>query len=242
MKKILKTILILLYCLLLAMLTYLGDYYRADLNALQALESDQNMKIVETNDAIIFIPLEANWQTGLIFYPGGKVAPEAYAPLMRRIAENGVITVIAKMPFNLAVLNLEAASKVMAMDEVNDIKNWYMAGHSLGGSMASDYAVSNSDQIQGVILMGAYPNKSSAESGLSYLAITGSEDQIVNRESFAAAIWPQNTEFQTIDGGNHSYFGDYGLQEGDSPGSVSRDQQQQMTALWIDSFIKETNQ
>jgi dienelactone hydrolase len=211
MKKILKTILILLYCLLLAMLTYLGDYYRADLNALQALESDQNMKIVETNDAIIFIPLEANWQTGLIFYPGGKVAPEAYAPLIRRIAENGVITVIAKMPFNLAVLNLEAASKVMAMDEVNDIKNWYMAGHSLGGSMASDYAVSNSDQI-------------------------------VNRESFAAAIWPQNTEFQTIDGGNHSYFGDYGLQEGDSPGSVSRDQQQQMTALWIDSFIKETNQ
>ncbi|WKY44241.1 alpha/beta hydrolase [Eubacteriaceae bacterium ES2] len=242
MKKILKVTLLLIYCLVLAMLTYLGDSSRADLNALKALESDQTLTVVETNDAILFVPAETDWQTGLIFYPGGKVAPQAYAPLMRKIAENEVVTVITKMPFNLAVFNQDAASKIMTMDEVQGINSWYIAGHSLGGSMASDYAVSNSDQIQAVILMGAYPNKSPAETGLSYLAITGSEDKIVNRESFADAIWPQNTKFETIDGGNHSYFGDYGLQEGDSPGSISRDQQQQLTALWIDSFIKETNQ
>lgn len=232
---------LIVYGLILAVLTYLGDFYRADTNAVNALVSNEQVRVVETGDAIMFFPLDSETTTGLIFYPGGKVAPQAYAPLIRKVAENGMVAVIAKMPFNLAVLNQDAASNVMAMNEVSMVNNWYIAGHSLGGSMASDYAVKYPHLVKGVILMGAYPNQSPEATGLAYLSITGSEDLIVNRDSFAAAIWPDMTEFETIEGGNHSYFGDYGLQEGDSAGTISRNQQQQMTVLWIDSFVRGTN-
>ncbi|WKY47489.1 alpha/beta hydrolase [Eubacteriaceae bacterium ES3] len=239
MKKMLKVMLVVLYSLLLMMLTYLGDFYRADLNAVQALTSDKTVKVEETPDSFIFIPLETNLSTGFIFYPGGKVEPEAYAPLMRSLAEKGVVTVIAKMPFNLAVFNQEAANKVMAEEDLSTIESWYIGGHSLGGSMASDFAVSNPDLVKGVVLMGAYPNKSPEDTGLFYLAITGSEDRIINRQSFESASWADTTQFENISGGNHSYFGDYGLQEGDSEGTISRTEQQSITDFLIDSFIKE---
>lgn len=88
-KKVMVISGLVVYCIVLVMLTYLGDFYRADLTAVQALASDEKVKVVETGAAIMFFPADAETTTGLIFYPGGKVAPEAYAPLMRQIAETG---------------------------------------------------------------------------------------------------------------------------------------------------------
>lgn len=54
---------------------------------------------------------------------------EAYAPLLRRLAEADLLVVIAKMPFHLAVFDADAAEAIM--EEVS-VQDWYLAGHSFG--------------------------------------------------------------------------------------------------------------
>ena len=51
-------------------------------------------------------------EVGLIFYPGGKVQYESYAPLMERCAEQSLLCVLLHMPGNLAVLDMDAAAEV----------------------------------------------------------------------------------------------------------------------------------
>ena len=37
-----------------------------------------------------------------------------------------------------------------------EIRHWYIAGHSIGGAMASQFASSHPDQAGGLILLGAH--------------------------------------------------------------------------------------
>ena len=66
---------------------YVSDYYKATAAAIKALQSDGSVTITETDDAITFAPNGEDPEEGVIFYPGGKVETEAYAPLLRRLAE-----------------------------------------------------------------------------------------------------------------------------------------------------------
>lgn len=50
----------------------------------------------------------------MIFYPGAKVDTEAYLPLMKRIADNGVDCFLADMPLRLALLNKNAADQFIS--------------------------------------------------------------------------------------------------------------------------------
>jgi hypothetical protein len=72
-----------------------GTYPARDV-ALSALESTDRVTITQ-DKWITFTPVEET-ETGLIFYPGGLVEPTAYAPVLREIAENGVLVVITPMP------------------------------------------------------------------------------------------------------------------------------------------------
>ena len=107
----------------------------------------------------MFTPINTTAEKALIIYPGGKTAPEAYAPLARAFAEQGIKTIIVKMPFNLAIFGINKADQVIAQN--NDIKKWYISGHSLGRMMAARYAKNHQDTIEGLILWAAYPQKSS---------------------------------------------------------------------------------
>ena len=73
---------------------YVGDYYHADDAAIEAFAYDES-KFYESTDSdenIVFAPKEP--VAGFIFYPGGKVEQEAYVPLMRALAERGVLCVL----------------------------------------------------------------------------------------------------------------------------------------------------
>jgi len=53
------------------------------------LVSDSNVTVEETSRLISFRPKLDPQPTGFIFFPGGLVQPEAYAPMSRTIAEQG---------------------------------------------------------------------------------------------------------------------------------------------------------
>ena len=65
---------------------YLGDYYRADAEALEAFAPTAPVVSEEWKDGtLITRPEGRDPVAGLIFYPGGKVEHTAYTPLMEVI-------------------------------------------------------------------------------------------------------------------------------------------------------------
>ncbi|KAF0091929.1 MAG: hypothetical protein FD141_113 [Fusobacteria bacterium] len=201
---------------------YTLDYYRADGVA-------KNTTITKTYDNYyVFSPdKETDLNTGFIFYPGGKVEALAYAPLMKKLSDNGLTVVLVEMPFNLAVFDTDAADIVLA--ELKGIDNWFIGGHSLGGAMASSYLNKTDSLFMGLILLGAYPLGAVK---VPMLAIVGSDDGIVNQEKLKELENPT-----IIQGGNHGNFGNYGFQKGDGEGSISRKEQQELTVEAIMEFI-----
>lgn len=207
---------------------YTLDYYRADSYVVEAFSSDTTS--VETlDDMMIFYPdASVDQQIGMIFYPGGKVEALAYAPLLDKLSQKGITCVLLPMPFNLAVFDINAADRVY--DAFPDIQHWYLAGHSLGGAMASSYDGKNEGKLDGLVLLGAYPV---VRTNTPTLVIYGSEDLGLDMEKL------EGTENKLeIVGGNHAYFGNYGEQKGDGTATITRDEQQSLAVEAIIDFIK----
>jgi dienelactone hydrolase len=216
---------IILGTLVITAFIWLSSSYSPMDEANLALQSDDFIT-VSSEKWITFTPNEENISTGMIFYPGGKVEPESYAPLLRKIAEDGYIVVLAPMPFNLAVFSPNQALKII--ETYSTIENWAIGGHSLGGSMAAKFAYENPDLIQALMLYAAYPVESNdlSNSSLFVLSIYGSEDQVLSQSiPETAALLPASATIYEIEGGNHAYFGTYGEQKGDGVATITRFQQ-----------------
>lgn len=220
---------------------YVQDYYRANDLALEAAaQSQQDITVTTSSEGrIIFAP--ENPRAGLIFYPGGKVQYEAYAPLMEACAKEGILCVLLRMPGNLAVLDINAAKGIP--EEYPDIENWYMAGHSLGGSMAASYINSHEEEFKGLILLAAYSTADLKETGLKVLSLYGSEDGVLKMDSYEKYRdnLPEDFTEIVIPGGCHAYFGSYGPQEGDGTPQISNEEQIRFTANAIGDFIEDLN-
>jgi len=213
---------------------YAADYYRMD-NAAVAAMADSNTVTVELSDNLaVFRP--ANAETGLVFYPGGKVEYTAYAPLMQALAEQGILCVIPKMPLNLAVLDSNAAEEIP--DLFPEIGTWYIGGHSLGGSMAASCAA-ESNRFTGLVLLAAYSTADLRDTDLAVLSVYGTEDKVLNMEKYYEYFpnLPEDTTEWVIDGGNHAQFGSYGAQEGDGEASRSAKEQLEQTVLCITQLM-----
>lgn len=221
-----------------AFLFYTGNYYHAQPETLSVLTDGQSVKVTDTEAGFVFLPEEKKTDTAFIFYPGAKVETSAYSSLMQKIAENGYLCILAKMPFNLAVFNAGAAADIM--DTYKEIKHWYIGGHSLGGAMAADFASKNDESLDGLILLGAYPAADLTNSDFKVLSIFGSQDQIMNREKYSEGLkkMPVSHEELEIEGGNHAQFGNYGNQSGDGEATISVEEQQKQTAKEIIHFLK----
>ena len=237
-KYVLITLLAVLIIAVTGFIYYVSDYYPADNAARAALSSNTSYTVENTDDSIIFTPTGNQSITGIIIYPGGKVEAESYSVLASRLAANGYTTIIVKMPFNLAIFGVNKADKVM--DSHPEITSWVMAGHSLGGVLASDYAVNHPEKIKGVIYLAAYPAANASNATFKALSIRGSQDALTTSEDITANLnkFPANTTFVTISGGNHYNVGDYGVQAGDNNGTITRQQQQSETVNYILQFLK----
>lgn len=217
-------------------LIYTCNYYHADENDILSAISSSAVEVIQDDDMMIFKP--AHTDVGFIFYPGGKVEYTAYAPLMKEIADNNILCIILRVPFNLAVFDTDAADAAMAL--YPEITKWYLGGHSLGGVVASDYAHSHEDLINGVVLLGSYITADFSGSDLHFLSVYGSEDGVMNKTRYNKNYnkLPENTTEYIIEGGCHSYFGNYGMQSGDGVPSVSREEQIKITAELIAASIR----
>lgn len=205
---------------------YVSDYYRAEEVALEVLAQDSGITV---QDNLTILSPTSPADTAIIFYPGAKVEAEAYLPLLDQIRQTGVICILVHMPFHMAIFDADAAEKVM--EQFPDIQHWYMAGHSMGGAMASKFASDHPDEVEGLILMGAYLYGDYPEE--KTLTIYGSLNQSVEDHI------DYTKNIVEIQGGNHAQFGNYGAQKGDLPAEISAQEQQAQTVTAIEAFLSE---
>lgn len=240
MKKKIKIVLISLLTVLIFLMVgfgvYVENYYHATETAEETMMETDQIFVQENDDGIVFAPEHPS--AGLIFYPGGKVEHTAYAPLMRTLAEQDILCVLVKMPFRLAVFDINAADGIL--EQFPEIENWYLGGHSLGGSMAASYVSKRNEDFEGLVLLAAYSTEDLSDSGLKVISLYGSEDGVLNREKYeeCRSNLPEDTVEYVIEGGNHAGFGSYGEQKGDGDARISQDEQIAITVEKIKSVIK----
>ncbi|WP_280770941.1 alpha/beta hydrolase [Salipaludibacillus daqingensis] len=206
---------------------YLLRPYEPNQLAMEALKGDQRVDVEEIDQIIYFKSYEETQGT-VIFYPGGLVKTEAYAPLAYNLALNGMDTYLVHMPLNLAVFGENRASN-LNFDELE--QPIVIGGHSLGGVMASRFATENEDLVDGVFFHASYPDEDGdlSNKNLSVLSITATNDEILNWESHEQAQIYLGEEITkiVIEGGNHGQFGSYGQQRGDGDAEITEQEQLQ---------------
>jgi hypothetical protein len=200
-----------------------------------SLASTIDVTFSQDGDRYTWEPAAGGATTGLIVYPGGKVEPAAYGPLARAIAAEGYVVEVIAMPLNLAVLGISRADDTIAAHP--EIEHWAIGGHSLGGSMAAQYASEHPDTIDGLVFWASYGTMDLSGSGLAVLSIWGSLDAGAARMGGAEArgAVPADAVFIEIAGGNHEQMGWYTGQPNDPPATISRaEQQAQVAAATVD--------
>jgi Alpha/beta hydrolase family len=238
MRKIVRNVLIGLSLILVVAVISIAIYVQplqAKDSAKAALSSTASVTITDSSDQIVFMPAKTP-KTGLIFYPGAKVDPVAYSESLRTIAEAGYAVFLEKFPLNFAIIQPNRADDVIAKNP--SITNWAIAGHSLGGASACLYA-KNSSKVKALIFWAAYCDKSfdlSSRTDVQVTSISGSLDALATPEKVESTkvFAPSSAKYVVINGGNHAQFGNYGVQSGDNPATISlEDQQKQVVAATV---------
>ncbi len=223
-----------------ALAVYISDYYHADAEAEAAMVSTEDVSVFVKDDWVEFVPAHTDADkadTGIIFYPGGKVEYTAYAPLMKEFASEGYFCVVVRMPFNLAVLHTNAAKDVKVTRP--EISHWIIGGHSLGGVMAAKYAAIS--DFDGLFLLAAYANTDLSDKDIAVVSIYGDVDGVLDMEEYEASKsnLPPDLIEQVISGGNHAQFGSYGPQKGDGEATIPAEiQRAQAVQIVLENLTK----
>jgi alpha/beta hydrolase family protein len=208
--------------------------------AFGALRSDAQVT-VNLDKFIVFQPANKKTSTALVFYPGGRVDYRSYAAPLYKIAAEGYLVILLPVRLNLAMFDVNAADR--AISAFPAIRHWVVGGHSLGGVAASTYA-SRHDNMDGLVLWASYPsNDTLKNSKMKVISIYGTQDMGgVSAFEDSRALLPMSTQYVVIQGGNHSQFGDYGLQPGDYEATITHADQQKQVVDATAQFLKELSQ
>ena len=215
----------------IAMGIYANDYYRA-VDVDEYITSNDTVTVSQIDEGYFFDgPGE---DKALIFYPGAKVEETAYAPLMKSLATQGVDCFLIKMPMKLAILGANKADNILAK---YDYESYYLAGHSLGGAMAANYATEHLNDYAGLFLLAAYPTKDLTAAHFPVVFIYGDNDKVLNREKLETGftLGPSDYKKVEIAGGNHAQFGAYGAQDGDDTATITPEEQWKIT---VDTILE----
>jgi pimeloyl-ACP methyl ester carboxylesterase len=179
--------------------------YQKDLTA-AALQSDQTISVA-LSPWLSFRPTSTEPSEGIIFYPGGKTAPDTFAPVMRALAKEGYLAVIVPMPLNTAFLGIDQAAEVMAANP--QIKGWHLVGHSLGGVAAAEFAKTHADRLASLIFWASYPASDLHSLPIATVSIAAALDAESTPEKIALnkPKYPAATLFIEMPAANHWQYG-----------------------------------
>jgi hypothetical protein len=239
-RKLLVISAVLLVLIFSAGAIWVFNYYKPTSEATEAMKSNDKVQVT-TDKYITFTPKNKQADTGFIFYPGGKVDEEAYAPLCQKIAEGGYTVVVVPMPLKLAVLGSGKAEGVI--EKYPEIKSWAIGGHSLGGVMAATFANKHQTDIKGLVFFAAYPQDKDniSKSNIKVLSLRGTKDGLVDKSKIenSKKLVPEDSIFYSIEGGNHCGFGTYGFQKGDNKADISGEEQQNIAANYTIKLLEQ---
>jgi hypothetical protein len=167
-------------------------------------------------------------ERALVFVPGAGVPAEAYLPTLVPVAaETGTTVLVTSAPLRLAILGRGRADAARDAAGLPDDAAWWIAGHSLGGAVAT-MVVADADpgRWDGVLLWGAYPSAGSSLADvddLEVVSIVGERDGLSTPADVEGRrdLLPPAAEIVVLDGVNHAQFGAYGPQRGDGTAAVS---------------------
>ena len=201
----------------------------AEEGPLRSVRDDPAIVLDDSGDSIVMTPAAGASGEGLVFIPGAKVDPLAYAAkLSGLVAEDGLTVVITRPTLNLAFFDLRPLSAFT--DAAPDVDRWLVGGHSLGGVKACQLAA----DADGLVLFASYCANDLSGTDLPVLSIGGSEDGLSTPAKIADARGelPASAELVEIAGASHASFGDYGPQAGDGTPSIDdAEMTAQLTAL-----------
>jgi len=187
----------------------------------QSVRADPNVTVEDRYGGYVVTDADPGVErVGLVFYPGGRVAPDAYLSTAARIAERANVTVVVpKMRVNLAVFSQGRADAVIEGER--EVSQWVVGGHSLGGAMACRYAGAHNETVDGLLLVGAYCDR--PVRGMAALSVVGTRDAVLDRDRFAETrdTLTANHTIRWIEGMNHSQAGSYTGQRGGQPARVA---------------------
>jgi len=200
------------------------------------LTSDGRVEIVRASDTINFRPRPDDpARAGLIFFPGGLVEPDAYAPMARRLAEQGHHVVIVRLPYRLAPTRayrgfvFETAAQTLTAPP----RPWVIGGHSRGGKLAAEFVDEHRSQVAGLALIATtHPRErdlSALPACIPVVKIYGTRDGIAPPDEGRKYhhYLPPHTAYTEIVGGNHTQFAYYRFQLLDRRPRIDRETQQQ---------------
>jgi pimeloyl-ACP methyl ester carboxylesterase len=197
----------------------------------EVLRGTAAVSVLEDAATLVFLPTSTDRRTGLIFICGSGISAEAYAPLLRPIAD---AVFVVKLPYRLAPLEshkraaVERARGVMAKH--SDLSDWVIAGHSLGAALAARLARADAGTISAMVLIATTHPRDHDLSSLEIpiTKIFASQDGIAppDRVLSNAGLLPKHTRWIEVAGGNHSQFGRYGRQLFDGTATISRGEQE----------------
>ena len=240
-KRVILAVVILLITLTAGFVAWAATPLGPGQSAWLALRPDALVSVETVNGWTVFRPNSVPAQTGLIFYPGGRVDYRSYAPILKSIAQRGIVVVLVPMPLSMAIFAPDKTDEVI--NALPEIETWALGGHSLGGAMAARYAFNHPGKVEALVLWASYPADTNSLSNqkMAVLSIYGSEDGSVEKIEASNNLLPGDTTWQKIEGGNHAQFGDYGPQPGDGTASIKSQEQWNLVSSATVSFLMKTS-
>ncbi len=230
------------------------SYLPEEIPAEESLLIEENaryirMRSTESNNSL----------AGILFYPGGLVDPHAYIEALKALVlEDHRTVIIMKAPSNLAIIRPNQASSISK--EFEDLDQWIIGGHSLGGSVACIDIFNHPDQFAALFLLASYSVDDLSNRDIPMISITSSNDLVLNQEAFEenkinlpeefsisdpSQIPMESTRgttiYYSIEGGNHAQFGQYGPQAGDGEADIESSAQQALVIESLRLFFQSNN-
>lgn len=227
---------VILIVAVVAFVVWAQSAYRAEASSWAAVRADERITVATDGDLVIMTPRGASDGTGLVFFAGARVDPDAYAATFTEVVAAGTSVVIVRPPLNLAILETRSFDEFTA--DVPDVDRWAVGGHSMGGVRACGYA--QDPEVTALVLLASYCSDDvSDRADLAVLTVAGSRDALATPEKIEAAegLLPADATFARIDGASHAQFGAYGPQDGDGIPTLSDERARELISETLVDFL-----